>query len=140
MYTLSLHDALPISGGVAALLRAGYVGDGQTAREAQESGGRSAGAVLRGLVGAVHHNPMRRRRSRNRGSARIGAYSGSQLTAAAKLTSPSSNARCSQAMDSSRWPSRMYSRAKAAGGTNPRFARVRSRSSDRVAPSKRAAV
>src|SRR5438034_446183 len=128
------------AGGVAALLRAGHVGDGQTAGDAQESGGRSAGAVLRGLVGAVYHNPMRRRRSRNRGSARSGAYSGSQLTAAAKLTSPSSNARRSQAIDSSRWPSTMYSRAKATGGTNPRFARVRSRSRDRVAPSKRAAV
>src|SRR5437870_10955616 len=44
----------------------------------QESGGRSAGAVLRGLVGAVYHNPMRRRRSRNRGSARSGAYSRSE--------------------------------------------------------------
>src|SRR5947208_2456208 len=128
------------AGGVAALLRAGHVGDGQAAREAQGVSGGSVGVVLRGLVGTVNHNPMRRRRSRNRGAARSGAYSGSQLTAAAKLTSPSSNARRNQAMDSSRWPSMMYSRAKATGGTNARFARVRSRSRDRVAPSKRAAV
>src|SRR5439155_1340128 len=36
---------------VARLLRAGHVGDGEAAGEAQRIGGGSAGAVLRGLLG-----------------------------------------------------------------------------------------
>src|SRR5437762_13416694 len=42
------------AGGVAALLRAGHVGDGQAAREAQGVSGGSVGVVLRGLGGTVN--------------------------------------------------------------------------------------
>src|SRR2546430_9468781 len=42
IYTLSLHDALPIS----RLLRARQLGDGEDAGDAQDAGGGATGAVL----------------------------------------------------------------------------------------------
>src|SRR5438132_137775 len=50
------RGASSAEGGVATLLRAGHVGDGQAPGEAQEFGGGSVGVVLRGLL----HPPVLR--------------------------------------------------------------------------------